>query len=291
MYDFAGYHEVVLTDHELGVSFPLVVFYPTQAIGQDDAVGPYQLVVARDAPVAEGIFPLVVISHGRGSSPFVYRTLAHYLARQGFVVGLPEHPGNNRRDNTWEGTTQNLVARPSHLRLAIQQLFKNQLFARVLKPDGIGVIGHSMGGYTALALAGGTPTAFPHETVDGQEQLIAVVADTRIKALVLLAPATVWFRAQGALHGVDVPMLLLTAEKDEYTPFFHSQIVLEGVADKHKIEHRIIENAGHYSFLSPFPASMQSPTFLPSQEPPGFNRVRFQEGLHAEIAAFLRQKL
>ena len=86
-------------------------------------------------------------------------------------------------------------------------------------------------------------------------------------------------------------MLLLTAENDEYTPFFHAQIVLEGVADKHKIKHLIIESAGHYSFLSPFPASMQSPTFLPSQDPPGFDRVRFQEGLHAEIATFLRQNL
>lgn len=288
---FAGYREAELTDVELGLTFPLVIFYPTHVAGHEENVGPFRLVVARDAPVAAGVFPLVVISHGRGSSPFVYRTLAHYLARQGFIVGLPEHPGNNRRDNSLEGTIRNLVVRPQHLRLAIQYFFENQPFAGAVKPDGVGVIGHSMGGYTALALAGGAPLSFSHESSDGSEQAIATAVDSRIKALVLLAPATVWFRAPAALRGVNLPMLMLLAEKDEYAPFFHAQIVLEGVPDKRQVKYRIIENAGHYSFLSPFPASMTSPAFLPSQDLPGFDRARFHEEMNAEIAAFLQQKL
>ena len=291
MHDFVGFCEAELTDNELGLTFRLAIFYPTQSAGREDAVGPYRLVVARDAPVAAGVFPLVVISHGRGGSPFVYRTLAHYLARQGFIVGLPEHPANNRHNNDWEGTIRNLQARPRHLQLAIQYFFDNQPFAGVVKPGNVGVIGHSMGGYTALALAGGVPTSFPHETPDGQEQTVAIEVDKRIKALVLLAPATVWFRAPAALRRVYLPVLMLLAEQDEFTPFFHAQIVLNGVANRQKVDYRTIENAGHFSFLSPFPASLTSPAFPPSQDPAGFNRAQFHEEMNAEIAAFLVRTL
>ncbi|MFL5350272.1 MAG: hypothetical protein ACJ8AT_36315 [Hyalangium sp.] len=36
------------------------------------------------------------MSHGTGGSPWTYRGMAAHLARAGFVVALPEHPGNNR---------------------------------------------------------------------------------------------------------------------------------------------------------------------------------------------------
>lgn len=144
-----------------------------------------------------------------------------------------------------------------------------------------------MGGYTALAAAGGLPTSFPHETPDGQPQLIEVAPDPRIQSLVLLAPASVWFRAEGALSAVSVPILMLDAEKDPYTPSFHAQIILRGVTDRNKIQYRTVENAGHFSFLSPFPESMITPSFLPSQDPLGFDRKQFHEVLNAEILSFL----
>jgi pimeloyl-ACP methyl ester carboxylesterase len=37
-------------------------------------------------------------------------------------------------------------------------------------------------------------------------------------ALVLLAPASAWFRNEGALSAVNIPLLMLFGEKDEYTP-------------------------------------------------------------------------
>jgi predicted dienelactone hydrolase len=252
-------------------------------------VGLYELEVALDAPVKAGAFPLVLVSHGTGGSGMVYRTLAQNLARQGFVVGLPEHPFNNRDDNSWGGTVQNLAARPRHLQLAIDCLAADARFGAALKPDAVGLIGHSIGGYTALVLAGGVATSFANESADGLVQRLPARADRRVKALVLLAPATPWFMAPGALREVQVPILLLTGEKDVHTPYFHAQIVLNGVADPGKIEHRVVENAGHFSFLSPFPVERVSPAFPPSQDPPGFDRAGFQQELGAEVAAFLRR--
>ena len=269
----------------------MVVFYPTSTPGQMQAVGMYQLDVAQDAPIQKGVFPLVLISHGNGGSGLVYRTLAHHLARHGFVVGMPEHPFNNRLDNSWEKTVQNLANRSRHLQLAINHLLDHPRFSAFLQPNTVGLIGHSVGGYTALALAGGEPASFPWESADNQFHPIPTPADSRVKALVLLAPAAMWFRAEGALRNVQVPILLLTGEVDVHTPIEHAQVVLNGVPDPAKIRHRVVENAGHFSFLSPFPEARVSPAFPPSQDPPGFDRASFHNELNAEVLAFLSQEL
>ena len=78
---------------------------------------------------------MILISHGSGGSHLVYRTLAHHLARNGFIVGMPEHPFNNRNNNTLEGTVENLINRPRHIRTAIDWFFDSWKFARSLKPD------------------------------------------------------------------------------------------------------------------------------------------------------------
>jgi predicted dienelactone hydrolase len=290
MHNFVGYCAVELVDPPSGVTFPMAVMYPTQTPAKPERLGLYSLDVSLDAPPTEGIYPLVLISHGSGGSHLVYRTLAHYLALHGFIVGMPEHPFNNRNNNTLQGTVENLINRPRQLRTAIDWFFESEKFSKFLKPDAVSIIGHSMGGYTALALAGGMPTSFPSESIDRQPQCIEVAPDSRVKTLVLLAPGTVWFQAAGALSGVNVPILMLTAEKDLYTPYYHAQIVLEGVVNKEKIQHRVVANAGHFSFLSPFPESMTRAEFLPSQDPEGFNREAFHHDLNREVLSFLLQK-
>ena len=289
MSDFVGCRSLGIIDAELGLTFPLLVLYPTATPAQPEAIGPYTLEVALDAPIEPGPFPLVLISHGTGGTPLTHRLLAHFLARQGFVVGLVRHHANHRDDNAWHNTPQNLMARPRHLRLAIDGLLAE--FESALRSDWVAVIGHSLGGYTALALAGGQPGTLPHEHSDGTPQLIPVVADARVRALVLLAPATVWYRAPRALSAVRVPILLLVGEKDEWTPDFHAQIVLNGVADRDQVTYRVVENAGHYSFFSPFPPERTGPAFPPSQDPPGFDRAQFQTELQAEVLQFLKQQL
>lgn len=283
----AGYTEVQVFDASLGIRFPMLVMYPTDRPEQEERLGPYMLDLARGAePLAEAC-PLVLISHGTGGSPLVYRTLARHLARNGFIVGMPEHPYNNRNDNSLEGTIQNLAYRPRHLRMAIDWFFEHKRISRYIMSNTVSVIGHSLGGYTALAAAGGIPASFPRESSDGQSRTIEVVPDQRIKSLVLLAPASVWFRTDGALRAVNLPILMLDAEKDEYTPSFHAQIIVGGVADPNKIQYRTVENAGHFSFLSPFPKSMATPSFLPAQDPPGFDREQFHEWLNAAVLHFL----
>jgi predicted dienelactone hydrolase len=289
MHDFVGCRTLAITDAALGLTFPLLVLYASGTPGRPESIGSYTLDVALDAPIAPGPFPLVLVSHGTGGTPLTHRLLAHFLARHGFVVGLPQHHANHRDDNSWHNTPQNLEARPRHLGLAIDGLLA--AFGAAVRPDWVAVIGHSLGGYSALALAGGQPSSLPQGPANGAPQPIPVVPDARVRALVLLAPATVWYRAPDALRRVRVPILLLHAEKDELTPGFHAQIVLDGVADRQQVQHHMIENAGHYSFFSPFPPERTGPAFPPSQDPPGFDRAQFQTELQAQVLAFLMQQL
>jgi predicted dienelactone hydrolase len=283
----AGFRSLVVSDGEAASGFPVLVMYPTDAAEQDVALGPYSASLAPNATVLDGRFPLVVVSHGTGGSPFVYRSLAAHLARHGFVVALPEHPQNNRNDDTLAGTSAILANRPAHVRAVTDWMFASESFQPVLKAGEVALIGHSLGGYTALALAGGRATAFPHETPDGLAQPVEVLPDDRVKALVLLAPATPWFMADGALADVRVPILMFSAELDEHTPPWQGEIVLRGVLGPALVEHRVVANAGHFSFLTPFPEHMIDPGFPPSQDPEGFDRARFHGELNRAVTAFL----
>lgn len=97
--------------------------------------------------------------------------------------------------------------------------------------------------------------------------------------------------APGALQHVRLPILMFTGERDTQTDAFHSTIVTEGAGDASLVDHRIVPNAGHYSFLSPFPPEMTNAGFAPSQDPEGFDRERFHEQMYADILAFLDRTL
>ncbi|MDQ2883487.1 MAG: hypothetical protein M3Y48_20590 [Actinomycetota bacterium] len=81
-------------------------------------------------PVAAGAYPLVVISHGTGSSRLLYRRLAAHLARHGFIVAMPEHPLSNRNHNTLAGSRSNLANRPGHIRLVAARSGRPRAAAR-----------------------------------------------------------------------------------------------------------------------------------------------------------------
>ncbi|HEY3570187.1 MAG TPA: alpha/beta fold hydrolase [Thermoanaerobaculia bacterium] len=281
---FAGSRQIQVSDDARGLSFPVLILYPTGTPSAPAPFGPYPFDVSPEAPVAEGRFPLVVVSHGSGGSPFVYRTITTHLARNGDVVAHLEHPGNSRNDNSLEGTYENLVRRPRHVRLTMDAVSRDARVGAHVQADNVAILGHSMGGYTALAVAGGVPWTRDRERVE-------VVPDPRVRALVLMAPGTAFFFPPDSLREVTVPILMLTAEHDPVTPRWQAELLLERVPDRSQVIWREIENAGHFAFLSPFPPPMRNPGFLPSTDPEGFDREKLHERLPGEILDFLDRTL
>ncbi len=281
---YVGSRNITVVDKVKGIRFPLFLMYPTPVPSKKINLGPFSIKATPDAPVGNSQYPLVIISHGTGGNHLGYLTIAQYLAEQGYIVAMPEHYGNNRNNNDLEGTIENLINRPRHICLVIDVVSLDPQLKDHVQKNNTAVIGHSMGGYTALAVAGGSPWSESREKIE-------VNSDSRVKAIVLLAPATLWYTPDNSLANVKIPILMLIAEHDPYAPKIHADIVIKQVADASQLSFRVVKNAGHFSFLSPFPPSMVHPGFLPSTDPEGFDRKAFHRILNQDLLTFLNSAL
>jgi predicted dienelactone hydrolase len=127
--------------------FDALIAYPTEAAEVPVEEGPISLVASRDAPVAAGArFPVVLFSHGGGGpgTPLVHGDLLLHLARQGFIVVAPFHPG----------TEKPFVDRPRQIRKALESMLADPRFSQHADRDRIGMVGFSFGGAVTLLVAG-----------------------------------------------------------------------------------------------------------------------------------------
>ena len=131
-----------------------------------DRTYPVELVVPQDLASLPGPIPVVVISHGLGDRPQSFLDIAAHAASHGFVVALPEHIGSNlaQQQAMLNGlaqenfSPQEFLDRPLDIRFLLDELSRRNgaEFGGRLALDRTVVVGHSLGGYTALALAGAT---------------------------------------------------------------------------------------------------------------------------------------
>lgn len=280
----AGLRQIEIPWEDGARAFAAIIQYPTTDAPQRVALGPYQLDATPDATPAAGSFPLCVISHGGGGSHLLYRSIGSWLSTHGIVVISVEHPGDNRNDRSLSNTDRAAIDRPRHVSLAIDAVLADPILRRTVDHTRIAVVGHSMGGYTALALVGGRPWSRSGER-------LPVAADARVRAAVLLAPSTNWFLAPDALAAVTVPLLVLAGEHDEVTPASQIRQALTGLPANAPVTFEVIGGAGHFAFITPFPAHMRRPDFAPAADPPGFDRDALHRELPDRILRFLRDAL
>ncbi len=280
---FAGSRYFAVPGNALDPPFTALLHYPSEQPATRTRFGPYELEVSVDAPVAVGRHPLVLISHGSGGAPLLYRSLSLLLARSGFMVAMPKHPGNSLGDNALADTEAILRNRPRQLIGLLDTLLRDPHMTPAIADDRVTAIGHSLGGYTVLSVAGGAPrtrAAAP----------IPVVHDARLGALVLLAPACGPFLAPAALASVTVPILALTAEHDTLTPDGEVRAALATVPDPTQVSIRMVPNAGHFSFLSPFPPGLHPAQFAPAADPSGFDREGFHQCFPRLVLEWIRER-
>jgi predicted dienelactone hydrolase len=260
-----------------------LLHYPSEEASRPTMFGPYELNVRVDGPLAPGRFPLVLLSHGSGGSPLLYRSVSLHLARCGCIVAALKHAGNSLGDDALGDTLATLENRPRQMLELLEALLTDQTFGPAISDAPVTAIGHSLGGYTVLCIAGGQPWTRSHDR-------IPVVHDSRIGALVLLAPACGPFLAPRALSKVVAPILALTAEHDSLTPDGEIRAVLAGIPDQGRVTIRTVPNAGHFSFLSPFPKPMRHAGFAPALDPSGFDRERFHQWLPQLILEWMCER-
>ncbi len=158
--DFVGVRQTTAPSKERGTELAVTVWYPANAGGKPVTLGESQFFYGTDAmldaPIAHGRYPLILLSHGAGlgGTPQAMSWIATPLAKHGFIVAAPLHFGNGGASRS-AAETMKLWLRPADISATYDALEKQTLFEDHLEPGRTGVLGLSMGGNTALALAGG----------------------------------------------------------------------------------------------------------------------------------------
>lgn len=221
-------------------------WYPTEA-----AAGPFQYrgqqgLAAENAPVAPGRHPLVVFSHGYRGAGDQTIFLMEALARAGYLVAAPEHGDamSVRSDRgerpgfadpeSW--TEEKFAGRREDVRHLLDHLLRMDaetgsfLHGRVNR-DAIGGAGHSLGGYTMLALAGGWESW----------------RDERLKAVLVVSPYAQPFLRGEALSRVQVPVMLQGGTQDAAITPFLAPVYRKLGAPKY---FATLENANHFEWTN-----------------------------------------
>ena len=305
----AGFRQIEFPDAVTGQRVPLFVWYPTSQASRPAQFGPYTLDVAPGATPAGGRHRLVMISHGTGGDPLSHAQLGTALARRGYVAAAPRHAKDNSRDWSGVGTYEVWYGRPRQISEGIDAILADPSLGAVIDPDRIAVIGHSAGGYTALALVGGhadmdrarshcrqhpddgfCQVRRPDQTrVAAPSVPIPDSRDGRIKAAIAMAPPGILLDPV-SLAKVGVPVRIYAAELDAVVPVrYHAEPLRQTI--KPTPEFVLVRGAGHYSFVEPFPEAVKEQVGEVATDPPGFDRAVFQEKLRREIAEFLDRAL
>ncbi|UOA15972.1 alpha/beta hydrolase family protein [Sulfitobacter dubius] len=103
--------------------------------------------------IAEGEHPLILLSHGSGGNSDSLGWLTSGLVANGAIVLAVNHPGSTSGDSSPRRSVD-LEARANDLTAALDMILADPAFAPFIDPDRIGVVGFSLGGATALGLAG-----------------------------------------------------------------------------------------------------------------------------------------
>ncbi|KMQ83337.1 alpha beta hydrolase family protein [Lasius niger] len=196
------------------------------------------------------------------------------------------HAGNCHGQDELRGSEENLYHRPRHLAVLLAALRGDADLAPKLAAGPIALLGHSMGGYTALAAAGAQPWSLGSES----RHAVSVPHLRAVAAILLLAPAVAKFEPVGALAALQAPVLALTAEHDELTPAGQTETLLRReLGGRGLLRYQQIAGAGHFSFMSPYGSAGTRVDYPPAQDPPGFDRAAFQPVLQEYVLDFLRR--
>jgi predicted dienelactone hydrolase len=239
--------------------------------------------------------PVIVISHGFSSDRRAYASLAKHWASHGFAVAVPEHPGSSaKQTQAWlageaEDMSQALefIDRPLDVTFLLDKLTQLSLSEPGIKGrlnlNQVGMMGHSFGGYTGLALGGGTinfsslrrdcgpqvkqtlniSQILQCQALDVPPQKYSL-ADSRVKAVLAVSPITSSIFGSEGLGQIKAPVMMVSGSMDTVTPSLQEQIQpFTWLSQTHRYL-VLIEFASHFSTLDDRPAD-QTVWKLPTQ--------------------------
>lgn len=236
------------------------------------------------APFARvGPAPLVVLSHGTGGTTGQLSWLAEALVRDGYLVAAVNHHGNTALEEPQAVAGYVLPGERSRdLSVLIDRLLADEVIGPQIDARRIGAAGFSLGGFSALSLAGlhltfdelqahcetgveGTACTLPPEAKftladvkSGAEKDPAfqaaiarsqnAVVDKRVRAVYAIAPALLPVVPPERWSVVRVPTTIVLADKDRQIPVDVIEPLVRRSLPDAEVVH--VDDAGHYVFLA-----------------------------------------
>lgn len=228
-----------------------------------EAVEPRTYPATLFLPASYGDFerplPVVVISHGLGDTRSSFLNAGEHIASYGFAVVLPEHIGSNsdHKQAMYRGLesetflASEFLNRPLDISFLLDELDQQNAtdYQGQLDLNRVAVIGHSFGGYTALALGGATidfarlasRCAYEDnvaldaalllecralellDTSEAVQQLGETgVRDERVQLVMAYAPVSNLFGSRG-MERIEIPTMILGGVFDIVAPVVSEQ--------------------------------------------------------------------
>ncbi len=226
--------------------------------------------------------PLIIISPGLNSNFQAFTYIADHLASYGFAIAGIDFPESDAA--RMQDSLQGLDAFPSPNAWLSQpqdvSLVLDTLAAKV-KTDGpwqgkfdvnnVGILGHSLGGYTAIA-SGGATLEWP-EVLKQCEQLNqpnqinlnpallwqcqgvhsepppSNLKDDRVKAVLAINPVTNPIFGTDGINNIAVPLMVVAGSDDIFAPPLPEQIIPFAALDRNDKYLLLARNATHLSFI------------------------------------------
>lgn len=293
----AGVTRITVQD---ATPFDALIAYPTEAAEGSVDEGPIRLLASRDAPVAAGArFPVVLFSHGGSGpgTPLVHRDLLLHLAREGFIVIAPFHPG----------TEKPFVDRPRQIHKALDSVLADPRFSEHADPERIGMVGFSFGGAVTLIVAGANIdlahlSAYCHDHADDFRACQGIATDGSwakvppgrksddalpLKALVLLEPYGAPFEQKG-LASLDLPILIYSASQSDLKAEGNILALANALP---RPPQQVAVPGSHFVFVDPCSPILATRAPEVCSDPPDTDRAAIHQRFPREISDFLRAHL
>lgn len=254
----------------------------------------------------ENEIPVVAISHGVASDRQTFAYLAEHLASHGYAAIVLEHSETSAETFfrfLWgQGSTpspREFLLRPQDITAALDTLSEQQATDTRLSRlnlESVGLLGHSLGGHTVLALGGAAmdraflaqecqstladrPTLnlsifLQCTLLELPPETPLAVADARIGAVIALNPVTSKIFGMSGLQQVQIPVLVVAGTNDLVAPALPEQIEPFNWLATEEKKLVLMENGTHFSFLDresrsvlPFSQALTGPDPMAARAP------------------------
>ncbi|MDD1017317.1 alpha/beta hydrolase family protein [Pseudomonas rubra] len=271
-----GFYSSTLSASPNERALEMVVWYPSATTAAPQLIADNVVFVGAsavpDAPPTAGEHPLVVLSHGYRGNWGNQAWLASALAQRGYIVAAVNHPGSTTHDRSPQAAAQ-LWQRPVDLRRTIEAVTTQPEKFGVVAKQRIAVVGHSLGGWTALEIGGARfdPDRFaqdcktqpqlascsvykqmnPASTPEAKAALAADLRDTRVTAVVALDLGLSRGLTDESLAALPVPALVIAAGvPSQELPAQLESANLAKRLPPVSSQYVEISDASHFSFMS-----------------------------------------